>query len=55
MALDPLDSEIMEFFKEVYPSGAYILGFNEYAGKLFVASTMRSADPSLEVWMSVTI
>jgi hypothetical protein len=33
-----LDSEIMDFVKEVSPSGAYLVGFNDYAGKLFVAS-----------------
>jgi hypothetical protein len=35
---DPLDSEIVDFVKEYSPSGAYLLGFNEYAGKLFIAS-----------------
>ena len=38
MAADSLDAQIMEFVKEVNPSGAYLLGFNEYAGKLFIAS-----------------
>ncbi len=38
MASDPLDARIMDFVKEVNPSGAYLMGFNEYAGKLFVAS-----------------
>jgi hypothetical protein len=33
-----LESQIMDFFKEVNPSGAYLVGFNEYAGKLFIAS-----------------
>jgi hypothetical protein len=33
-----LDSEIMDLVKEVSPSGAYIMGFNDYAGRLFVAS-----------------
>jgi hypothetical protein len=28
----------MDFVKEVNPSGAYLMGFNEFAGKLFVAS-----------------
>ncbi len=28
----------MDFVKEVSPSGAYLMGFNEYAGKLFIAS-----------------
>ena len=38
MAADPLNSQIMDFVKEVNPSGAYLMGFNEYAGKLFIAS-----------------
>jgi hypothetical protein len=38
MSPKPLDSEIMDLVKEVTPSGAYIMGFNDYAGKLFVAS-----------------
>jgi hypothetical protein len=38
MAPDPLDAQILDFVKEVNPSGAYLLGFNEYAGKLFIAS-----------------
>jgi len=38
MAVHSIDAEIMDFFKEVNPSGAYILGFNEYAGKLFIMS-----------------
>jgi len=33
-----LDSEIMDLVKEISPSGAYIMGFNDYAGRLFVAS-----------------
>ena len=33
-----MDTQIMDFMKETYPSGAYLVGFNEYAGKLFVAS-----------------
>jgi hypothetical protein len=28
----------MDFVKEVTPSGAYLMGFNDYAGKLFIAS-----------------
>jgi hypothetical protein len=31
-----LDNEIFELWKELSPSGAYLLGFNEFAGKLFV-------------------
>ena len=38
MISDPLDDRIMDFVKEVSPSGAYLMGFNDYAGKLFVAS-----------------
>jgi len=38
MISDPLDNQIMDFVKEVNPSGAYLMGFNEHAGKLFVAS-----------------
>jgi hypothetical protein len=38
MASDPLDGQIMDFVKEVTPSAAYLIGFNEFAGKLFIAS-----------------
>jgi hypothetical protein len=38
MVSDSLDKQIMDFVKEVNPSGAYLIGFNEYAGKLFIAS-----------------
>ncbi len=38
MTSDPLDAQIMDFVKKVNPSGAYLMGFNEYAGKLFIAS-----------------
>ena len=38
MVSDGLDAQIMELVKEVNPSGAYLMGFNEYAGKLFIAS-----------------
>jgi hypothetical protein len=38
MVSDDLDAQIMDFVKEVNPSGAYLMGFNEYAGKLFIAS-----------------
>jgi hypothetical protein len=37
MAQD-LDSQIMDFAMEVNPSGAYQMGFNDHAGKLFIAS-----------------
>jgi len=33
-----LDDEIMDAVKKFSPSGAYIIGFNEYAGKVFVPS-----------------
>ena len=35
---ESLDGQILEFLKEANPSGAYLFGFNDYAGKLFVAS-----------------
>lgn len=38
MATDPVDSQIMDLVKEITPSGAYIMGFDAYAGKLFIAS-----------------
>ena len=38
MAGDRLDAEILEVFKESSPSVAYLMGFKEYAGKLFIAS-----------------
>ena len=38
MASDPLDAQILDLVKEVSPSGAYLMGFNDYAGKLFIAS-----------------
>jgi hypothetical protein len=34
----PVESEIFELFKEYDPSGAYISGLNEYAGKIFIPS-----------------
>lgn len=33
-----LDAEIMEAIRQISPSTAYLCGFNEYAGKLFVPS-----------------
>ena len=47
MAKGPFDSQVLDFVKEVSPSGAYLLGFNEYAGKLFVAS-QANIDAALE-------
>ena len=38
MISSPLDNQIMDFVKEINPSGAYLMGFDDYAGKLFVAS-----------------
>ena len=38
MPTDPLDAQIMELVKETNPSGAYLMGFDEYAGRLFIAS-----------------
>ena len=38
MIADALDNQIMDLVKEISPSGAYLMGFNDYAGKLFVAS-----------------
>lgn len=38
MVSDPIDAQILDFVKEVNPSGAYLMGFNENAGKLFIAS-----------------
>jgi len=46
MVSDPLDTRIMDFVKEVNPSRAYLMGFNEYAGKLFIAS-QENIDASL--------
>jgi len=33
-----LDDEILDAFKALSPSTAYLMGFNEYAGKLFIPS-----------------
>jgi len=38
MISDSLDNQIMDFVKDISPSGAYLMGFNDYAGKLFIAS-----------------
>ena len=38
MASDPIEGRIMDLAKEISPSGAYLIGFDEYAGKLFIAS-----------------
>ena len=34
----PVESEIFELFQEFDPSGAYISGLKEYAGKIFIPS-----------------
>jgi hypothetical protein len=34
-----LDDEILEAVKEISPSGAYIIGFNECAGRMFIPSS----------------
>src|SRR2546422_1086496 len=36
---DLLDLEILETYKELNPSAAFLLGFNQYAGKLFIPSS----------------
>ena len=36
---DLLDLEILETYKDINPSAAFLLGFNQYAGKLFIPST----------------
>jgi hypothetical protein len=39
-----LDREIIALWKELSPSGAYTLGWNDYAGKLFIPSKDNIAD-----------
>ena len=39
-----LDNEIVRLWKELTPSGAYLLGWDEYAGKLFIPSEQNIAD-----------
>ena len=46
MASDPVDAQILDFVKDVNPSAAYLMGFNDYAGKLFVAS-QKNVDSAL--------
>jgi hypothetical protein len=45
MTTKSLDDEIVQLWKELNPSGAYTMGFEEYAGKLFIPSdeNIRSA------------
>ena len=38
MVSDDVDAQIMELVKEINPSGAYLMGFNECVGRLFIAS-----------------
>ena len=38
-----LQGEIFELFKALSPSDAYLVGFNDYAGKLFIPSTRNIA------------
>ena len=47
MVSDPLDAQILDFVKEVNPSGAYLMGFNDHAGKLFIAS-QENVDSALK-------
>jgi len=47
MRASSFDSEIMALVKEINPSGAYVMGFNDYAGKLFIASR-ENVDAGLE-------
>jgi hypothetical protein len=44
---EDLDAQILEFSKEINPSGAYLMGFDEYVGKLFIASE-ENIDAALE-------
>ncbi len=44
MRASPLDAQILDVVKEISPSTAYLMGFNEYAGKLFVASQANIDD-----------
>jgi hypothetical protein len=37
----PLDDEIVELWKELSPSSAYALGWNKYAGRLFIPSEAK--------------
>ena len=39
MKADSLDLEILETYKELNPSAAFLQGFNRYAGKLFIPSS----------------
>ena len=41
MATSALDAKILEVVKEASPSGAYLMGFNDYAGRLFIASRVN--------------
>jgi hypothetical protein len=39
-----LDDDIVALWKDLSPSGAYLLGFNEYAGMLFIPSEQNVKD-----------
>ena len=47
MASTSLDAQILDVVKEASPSAAYLMGFNDYAGKLFIASR-ANIDESLQ-------
>lgn len=38
MATTSLDAQILDVVKEASPSAAYLMGFNDFAGKLFISS-----------------
>jgi len=46
MTTTSLDAQILDVVKEASPSAAYLMGFNDYAGKLFIAS-QANVDKSL--------
>lgn len=46
MATTSLDAQILDVVKETSPSAAYLMGFNDYAGRLFIAS-QANVDRSL--------
>jgi hypothetical protein len=46
MATTSLDVQILDVVKKASPSAAYLMGFNDYAGKLFIAS-QANVDESL--------
>ena len=42
-----LDDDILDAFKEFAPSSAYLMGFDDYAGMLFIPS-QENIDAALE-------